>query len=428
MFDLKWIRENPSLLDDSLSKRGIARASAKIIEIDLERRALQTELQESQGRRNEASKKIGEAISNGLDNEAEALKDEIGLLKNKIQDMEQLERDLSAKLQSLLEVLPNVLSSDIPEGNSEHSNVELRTWGALPEFSYKPLQHFEIGENLSMMDFDSASKISGSRFVILKGLLARLERALAQFMLDIHVNDGGYTEVSPPLLVRDGALYGTGQLPKFSEDLFRTDEDYWLIPTAEVPLTNIFSNNILSDSELPIRVTAHTSCFRSEAGASGRDTRGMLRQHQFYKVELVSIVHPEKSADELERMTNCAESVMQRLELPYRVMLLCSGDTGFASTKTYDIEVWLPGENKYREISSCSNTGEFQARRMKTRFRIDGDKKGLEHVHTLNGSGVAIGRALIAILENYQCEDGTVIIPSALRPYMNGLEVIDGNV
>ena len=428
MFDLKWIRENSALLDDSLSKRGIANASANIIEIDTERRALQPELQESQGHRNETSRKIGEAISNGLADKAEALKDEVALLKNKIQDMEQLERDLSAKLQSLLEVLPNVLASDIPEGNSEDNNEELRCWGSIPDFSFKPLQHFEIGEHLGMMDFDSASKMSGSRFVILKGSLARLERALAQFMLDIHVNDGGYTEVSPPLLVRDEALYGTGQLPKFSHDLFRTTEDYWLIPTAEVPLTNIFSDKIISDSELPMRVTAHSSCFRSEAGASGRDTRGMLRQHQFYKVELVSIVHPEESAIELERMTKCAESVMQRLELPYRVMLLCSGDTGFASTKTYDIEVWLPGENKYREISSCSNTGEFQARRMKTRFRIDGEKKGLAYVHTLNGSGVAIGRALIAILENYQREDGAVIIPNALRPYMNGLKVIDVNV
>jgi len=424
MFDLKWIRENPDALDRSLKRRGAAAASAAILKLDSERRSVQTRLQEMQNRRNAASKEIGKAMGEGRANEAEALKQEVGSLKAAVQEAELAERDLSAEMQALLEGLPNILDADIPDGTSEDDNTELRRVGSPPEFSFEPREHFDLGEALGLMDFEAAGKLSGSRFVVLKGALARMERALAQFMLDLQTNENGYTEVSPPLLVRDDALYGTGQLPKFADDLFRTTADHWLIPTAEVPLTNMVADSILDEADLPIRMTAHTSCFRAEAGAAGKDTRGMLRQHQFYKVEMVSIVHPDKSDEELERMTGCAEAVLQRLELPYRVVVLCSGDTGFAAAKTHDIEVWLPGQGTYREISSCSNTLDFQARRMKARFRPAGDKKGAAHVHTLNGSGVAVGRALIAVIENYQREDGSIGVPEALRPYMGGLEAI----
>ena len=424
MFDLKWIRENPEALDRSLERRGAVAASSAILKLDSERRSVQTRLQDLQNRRNAASKEIGKAMGDGRANEAEALKQEVGDLKAAVQEAEQAERDLSTEMQALLEGLPNVLDNDIPDGTTEDDNTELRRVGAPPEFSFEPREHFEIGEALGLMDFDAASRLSGSRFVVLKGALARMERALAQFMLDIQTTEFGYTEVSPPLLVRDDALYGTGQLPKFADDLFRTTEDHWLIPTAEVPLTNMVADSILDEADLPIRMTAHTSCFRAEAGAAGKDTRGMLRQHQFYKVELVSIVHPDRSEEELERMTGCAEAVLQRLDLAYRVVVLCSGDTGFAATKTHDIDVWLPGQKTYREISSCSNTRDFQARRMKARFRPTGETKGAVHVHTLNGSGVAIGRALIAVVENYQREDGSIGVPDALRPYMGGLEAI----
>jgi seryl-tRNA synthetase len=424
MFDLKWIRENPDTLDRSLKRRGAEAASAGILQLDSERRAVQTRLQEMQNRRNAASKEIGKAMGEGRDNEAEALKQEVGNLKAAVQEAEQAERELSASLQPLLEGLPNVLDADIPDGKSEDDNTELRQVGTLPEFTFEPREHFDLGEALGLMDFEAAGKLSGSRFVVLKGALARMERALAQFMLDVQTTENGYTEVSPPLLVRDDALYGTGQLPKFADDLFRTTADHWLIPTAEVPLTNMVADQILDEAELPIRLTAHTSCFRAEAGAAGKDTRGMLRQHQFYKVEMVSIVHPDNSNEELERMTGCAEAVLQRLGLPYRVVVLCSGDTGFAAAKTHDIEVWLPGQGTYREISSCSNTHDFQARRMKARFRPGGDSKGVAHVHTLNGSGVAVGRALIAVMENYQREDGSIAVPEALRSYMGGLEAI----
>ena len=427
MFDLKWIRENPETLDRSLERRGADAASAAILKLDGGRRGVQTRLQEMQNRRNAASKEIGKAMGEGRANEAEALQQEVGDLKKGIQEAEQAERQFSSEMQALLEGLPNILDPAIPDGTTEHDNTELRRVGELPEFAFEPREHFEIGEALGLMDFDTASKLSGSRFVVLKGALARLERALAQFMLDVQTTEAGYTEVSPPLLVRDEALYGTGQLPKFADDLFRTTQDHWLIPTAEVPLTNMVADSILDEGELPIRVTAHTSCFRAEAGAAGKDTRGMLRQHQFYKVELVSIVHPDHSEEELERMTGCAEAVLQRLGLPYRVVVLCSGDTGFAATKTHDIEVWLPGQKTYREISSCSNTRDFQARRMKARFRPAGETKGAVHVHTLNGSGVAIGRALIAVIENYQCEDGSITVPEALRPYMGGMEVVAAN-
>ncbi|MCZ6510680.1 MAG: serine--tRNA ligase [Alphaproteobacteria bacterium] len=424
MFDLKWIRENPEALDHSLERRGAVAASSAILKLDSERRSVQTRLQEMQNRRNAASKEIGKAMGDGRANEVEALKQEVGDLKAAVQEAEQAERDLSTEMQALLEGLPNVLDNDIPDGTTEDDNTELRRVGTPPEFSFEPREHFEIGEALGLMDFDAASRLSGSRFVVLKGALARMERALAQFMLDIQTTEFGYTEVSPPLLVRDDALYGTGQLPKFADDLFRTTEDHWLIPTAEVPLTNMVADSILDEADLPIRMTAHTSCFRAEAGAAGKDTRGMLRQHQFYKVELVSIVHPDRSEEELERMTGCAEAVLQRLGLAYRVVVLCSGDTGFAATKTHDIDVWLPGQKTYREISSCSNTRDFQARRMKARFRPAGETKCAVHVHTLNGSGVAIGRALIAVIENYQREDGSIGVPDALRPYMGGLEAI----
>lgn len=427
MFDLKWIRENPEVLDDSLLRRGLKAVSAEIIKIDAERRLVLTNLQELQSQRNEASKQIGVKLGAGAVEEVEALKSKVIKLKESIQESEHSERQLGLNLQDLLIGLPNILDVSVPNGDTENDNNELRSYGEQRNFHFQPKQHYDIGENLSLMDFQSGSKLSGSRFVVLKGALARMERALAQFMLDVQTTEWGYTEIAPPLLVKEAALYGTGQLPKFSDDLFRTTGDHWLIPTAEVPLTNMVSDSILEEANLPIRFVAHTACFRSEAGAAGKDTRGMIRQHQFYKVELVSVVHPDQSDNELERMTNCAESILRYLELPYRVMLLCSGDTGFAASKTYDIEVWLPGQGAFREISSCSNTLDFQARRMKSRFRPKALNKGSLHVHTLNGSGVAIGRALIAIIENYQCEDGSIMIPEALRPYMGGIEVINAN-
>jgi len=427
MFDLKWIRENPETLDESLKKRGLKPVSDDILKIDTERRLVQTNLQEMQNQRNEVSKQIGVKVGIGSVDEVEDLKSKVIKLKESIQRNEQSERQLGENLQDLLLGLPNILDASIPNGNTENDNEELRSYGEPQNFNFQPREHYEIGEHLSLMDFQTATKLSGSRFVILKGALARMERALAQFMLDVQTTEWGYTEVAPPLLVKESALYGTGQLPKFSDDLFRTTGDHWLIPTAEVPLTNMVSDSILEEVNLPIRFVAHTACFRSEAGAAGKDTRGMLRQHQFNKVELVSVVHPDHSDDELNRMTTCAESILKYLEIPYRVMLLCSGDTGFAASKTHDIEVWLPGQGAYREISSCSNTLDFQARRMKSRFRPKGVKKGTLYVHTLNGSGVAIGRALIAIIENYQCDDGSVIIPEALRPYMGGLKVINAD-
>jgi len=381
-------------------------------------------LQEMQERRNAASKLIGAAMKDGRGDEAEALKAEVSGLKDQMETVEAEERAASSGLNDLLSGLPNVLDDDVPEGADEDDNRELRIVGSPPRFDFEPKAHFDLGEDLGLMDFETASELSGSRFVILKGALARMERALADFMLDIQTEDFGYTEVSPPLLVREDALYGTGQLPKFGDDLFRTTDERWLIPTAEVPLTNMVAGRILEESELPYRVTAHTACFRAEAGAAGKDTRGMLRQHQFYKVELVSIVKPEDSEAELDRMTGCAEEILKRLGLAYRVVVLCSGDTGFGAAKTHDLEVWMPGQDTYREISSVSNTRGFQARRMNARYRPAGDGQGPEHVHTLNGSGVAVGRALIAVLENYQNADGSITIPEALRPYMGGREVI----
>ena len=424
MFDLKWIRENPEALDRSLTRRGDAPVSARVLELDAARRAAQTRLQDMQQRRNAASKDIGGAMKDGRTEEAEALKAEVANLKTDMEAAEAEERAASEALNELLTGLPNVLDNDVPDGRNEADNLEVRVHGTPPAFDFEPKQHFDIGEALGLMDFETAAELSGSRFVLLKGRLARLERALADFMLDVQTEDYGYTEISPPLLVRAEVLHGTGQLPKFGEDLFRTTDDRWLIPTAEVPLTNMAAGKILDDGDLPMRVTAHTACFRAEAGAAGKDTRGMLRQHQFYKVELVSIVRPEDSDAELERMTGCAEEILKRLGLAYRVVKLCAGDTGFGAAKTYDLEVWMPGQDTYREISSCSNTRAFQARRMNARYRPAGEGKGPEHVHTLNGSGVAVGRALIAVLENYQNADGSVTIPEVLRPYMGGLEAI----
>jgi len=354
--------------------------------------------------------------------------DEVAQAKSIIQSGEEEEREIDKKLRDALSTLPNAPLDDVPEGEDESANAEVRSWGDKPSFSYQPKQHFEIGEALGLMDFETATKLSGARFVVLKGALARMERAIATFMLDIHTGPekdglGGYQEMLPPTLVRDHVLFGTGQLPKFAEDLFVTRDDYWLIPTAEVPLTNMVRESIVEEEELPMRMTAWTPCFRAEAGSAGRDTRGMIRQHQFSKVELVSITTEDQSLDELERMTGSAEEVLKRLELPYRTVILCIGDMGFGARKTYDIEVWLPGQDMYREISSCSVCGDFQARRMNARYRVSGEKD-LRFVHTLNGSGLAVGRTMIAIIENYQNEDGSITVPEALRPYMGGLEKI----
>ena len=422
MFDIKWIRENPGAFDRGLKLRGINAASAELIALDASRRAAQTELQELQRQRNEASKAIGAAKSRGED-AAEQMAAVQGL-KEAFQNLEQEERGLGEKLKTALAAYPNMPAADVPEGVDEGDNIEIRTWGKKPEIDGKAKQHFELGEALALMDFERAAKISGARFVVLSGALARLERALAGLMLDMHTEEYGYTEVAPPLLVREQAAFGTGNLPKFAEDLFKTVDDYWLIPTAEMPLTNLIAGEILDEADLPLRFTAYTPCFRAEAGAAGKDTRGMIRQHQFGKVEMVSIAHPRESDAEHERMTNCAEEVLRRLDLAYRTVVLSTGDLGFSARKTFDIEVWLPGQDAYREISSCSNCGEFQARRMSGRFRSEG-AKGTEFVHTLNGSGLAVGRTLVAVLENYQNADGSITIPEILRPRMGGLERIE---
>ncbi len=421
MLDLKWIREAPEAFDEGLRRRGLEPLAARVKALDAERREAVTALQAMQTRRNEASKAIGEAKRKGAD--ADELVAEVAALKDTMAANEERERQLGAELDDLLAGLPNTPAADVPDGPDESANRTERSFGDKPAFGFDAQQHFELGEALGQMDFEAAAKLSGSRFVLLKGALARLHRALAQFMLDRQTGDNGYTEINPPLLVRDHVLYGTGQLPKFAEDQFRTAEGFWLIPTAEVPLTNLAAGAILDEAELPLRVTALTPCFRSEAGSAGKDTRGMLRQHQFEKVELVSIVHPERSDLELERMVGCAEGVLQALGLHYRVVTLSTGDMGFAARKTYDIEVWLPGQGAYREISSCSNCGDFQARRMKARYRPDGEK-GTRFVHTLNGSGVAVGRALIAVMETHQRADGSIAVPPVLQPYMGGLEEI----
>jgi seryl-tRNA synthetase len=484
VLDIKWIRDNQDAFVKGLTDRGVDDPKGtltRILSLDEERRATIQKLQEAQARRNAASKEIGQAMAAKDAAKAEALKAEVAALKTTIQDGEAGERDIEKKFQDLLAAIPNMPAADVPLGVDAEANKEIRKVGTPKKFSFQPKQHFELGEALGMMDFDTAAKLSGSRFVVLKGPLARLERALAQFMLDVHTSEHGYTEINPPLLVRDDAMFGTAQLPKFVDDQFATsgpiDYDdwvefvdklapkeeywelvgpptveadgttraksrlnrdgiilseryraaknrYWLIPTAEVPLTNLVREEIVEEASLPVRVTAGTPCFRAEAGAAGKDTRGMIRQHQFSKVELVSVTTPEQSAEEHERMTACAETVLKRLEIPYRVMLLSTGDMGFAANKTYDLEVWLPGQGMYREISSCSNCGDFQARRMNARYKPKG-AKDTRFVHTLNGSGVAVGRALIAVLENYQQEDGGIVIPAALKPYMGGLDKIE---
>ncbi|MBV9378258.1 MAG: serine--tRNA ligase [Alphaproteobacteria bacterium] len=422
MHDLRWIREHPEEFDRGLTRRGLPRGADQILALDRSWRVAETQVQEAQARRNRAAREIGAAKKRG--------EDITPLLRQTTEDREAEARagaeaaELRARIDEILASLPNLPAEEVPDGPDETANRVLRHHGDPPRFDFAPLSHEAVGERLGTMDFARAGKLSGSRFVVLRGALARLERALGQFMLDLHTTEFGYTEVSPPLLVRDDAVFGTSQLPKFAEDLFRTTDGYWLIPTAEVPLTNLVAGELLEESALPLRYTAWTPCFRSEAGSAGKDTRGMIRQHQFEKVELVSIARPEDSAAEHERMTACAEEVLKRLGLAYRVVLLSTGDMGFASQKTYDIEVWLPGQGAYREISSCSNCGAFQALRMKARYRpVKG--KGTLPVHTLNGSGLAIGRTLIAILENFQRHNGTVALPPLLQPYMGGQEVIE---
>lgn len=468
MHDIKFIRENPAAFDAGLAKRGLPPKSAEILKLDEERRNRQKDIDTLLAERNQFAKKIGMAKAKGEN--VDAVMAESKALNDKIAAMEAAVNENDA-LTALLSTIPNLPADDVPVGSDETGNKQVRDHGAKPVLNFTPKEHFELGEKLGLMDFERAAKMSGARFVVLKGALARLERAIAQFMLDLHTGEFGYTEVSPPLMVRDNALYGTGQLPKFEQDLFKSvakyefafsEEElkdpkiseytkdleaegfvvkriisgktlqykrsvavdtYYLIPTAEVSLTNLVNDEIVNETSLPMRMTAHTPCFRSEAGSAGRDTKGMIRQHQFSKVELVSITHPDKSAEEHERMTACAEEVLKRLGLHYRVMLLCTGDMGFGARKTYDIEVWLPGQNMYREISSCSNCGDFQARRMKARFKPK-EGKGTQFVHTLNGSGLAVGRTLVAVLENYQQADGSIKVPDALKPYMGGVEII----
>jgi seryl-tRNA synthetase len=465
MHDIRFIREQPEVFDSALKRRNLPPMSQEILALDGERRKAQTEMQELQAKRNEASKQIGEVKRKGGD--SAALMQQVAAMKDRLAQLENMDKLYARRMQEVLSSLPNMPAPDVPDGKDEHDNKELRRFG-YPPLVNSAREHFELGEKLGLMDFETAAKLSGARFTILKGALARLERALGDFMLDLHTEEFGYTEISPPLLVKDEIMFGTAQLPKFADDQFTaartksreellhealtyaetseieglrtgeliladvvsnalsrapTKEDLWLIPTAEVPLTNLVNNSIVEREKLPLRVTARTACFRAEAGSAGKDTRGMLRQHQFYKVELVSITAPDQSKAEHERMTECAETVLNRLELPFRTIVLCTGDMGFASQKTYDIEVWMPGQNTYREISSCSNCGDFQARRMNARCKAAGDKQ-TEFVHTLNGSGVAIGRCLIAVMENYQQPDGSIVVPVALRKYMGGLEKI----
>lgn len=458
MYDIKWIRENADIFDQGRRRRGLEPLAEKLLALDDRRRAAIAKSQAAQERRNVASKEIGAAMKAGDASLAKALKIEVGELKESLAAFESEEREAIAALNSALAEIPNTPLADVPDGKDENDNVELRRVGEPRTLDFPPREHFEIGEALGLMDFETATKISGARFVVNKGALARLERALGAFMLDLHTGEHGYMEVNPPILVRDEAMFGTAQLPKFREDQFLASrnetiseaisrrvqehyltsnnptafggldvvvlqEKYWLIPTAEVPLTNLVRESILEEKDLPLRYTACTPCFRAEAGAAGKDTRGMIRQHQFTKVELVSITTPENALAEHERMLSCAEEVLKRLELPYRVVTLCTGDMGFASQKTYDIEVWLPGQNRYREISSVSVCGDFQARRMNARYRPEG-AKATRFLHTLNGSGVAVGRALVAVLENYQNADGSVTVPKVLRAYMGGIERI----
>jgi seryl-tRNA synthetase len=479
MHDIKWIRDNPDAFDAALKRRGLGGESARLMAIDERRRSIIQKLEQAQARRNAASKEIGEAKKAKDEARAQGLMAEVAELKASIPAMEAEEKQVSAELDQVLQWIPNLPLAEVPDGADEHDNVEHHRFGARRDYAFTPKQHFELGETLGLMDFEAASRLSGARFVVLKKGLARMERALGQFMLDLHTTEHGYTEVSPPILVKDEAMFGTAQLPKFGADqflgttvpesdafwndydaareaqvedirkgrikpneiataswqrqqfwkkkLFETDEylrKLWLIPTAEVPLTNLVREQIVDEDVLPLRMTACTPCFRAEAGAAGKDTRGMIRQHQFWKVELVSVTTPEASRDEHERMLACAEEVLRRLDLHYRVVTLCTGDMGFASQKTYDIEVWLPGQGLFREISSCSVCGDFQARRMQARYRTK-ENRAVRPVHTLNGSGVAVGRALVAVLENYQQADGSIAVPDVLQSYMGGMKVIE---
>jgi len=419
MHDIRFIRENPAAFDAALTRRGLEPLSAGILALDERSRAIKTELQHGQARRNEASKAIGQAIAIKDMEKAESLKAEVAALKEQMPALEAEERETGEALQAMLAAIPNLPADDVPPGEDEAANVELSRWGEPRGFPFTPQDHADFGPALGL-DFEGAAALSGARFAALRGQMARLHRALAQFMLDRQSGGNGYEEVNPPLLVRDEALFGTGQLPKFAEDLFRTTDGRWLIPTAEVSLTNLVREQIVPMESLPLRLTALTPCFRSEAGSAGRDTRGFIRQHQFEKVELVAICKPEASEAEHERMCAAAEGILQALNLPYRKMLLCTGDMGFSARKTYDLEVWLPSQQTYREISSISNCGDFQARRMNARFKPEGEKQ-TRFLHTLNGSGLAVGRTLVAVLENYQQEDGSVIVPEALAPYMGGI-------
>ncbi len=422
MHDLKALRDNPAAYDQNWARRGLSPQTPIILELDEKRRALQTELQTAQNRRNEASKEIGAVKSKGGD--ASELMAEVASLKDRMAILEEQERDAADKLNEVLSALPNMVASDVPDGADENDNVEIRTYGTPKQSNAVVPDHVAIGEALGMMDFEAAAKVAGTRFVVNKNGIAKLQRALAQFMLDTHTMEHGYTEIDPPLLVNSDVMYGTTQLPKFRDDQFETTDGRWLIPTAEVVLTNLVREEILEESAMPLRFTAMTPCFRKEAGSAGKDTRGIIRQHQFYKVEMVSIVSPDESEAEHQRMLECAENILKKLELPFRTIVLCAGDAGFASRKTYDIEVWVPSQNKYREISSCSNCGDIQSRRMKTRFKRAG-AKDTEFVHTLNGSGVAVGRALVAVMENYyDPTDGGIFVPEVLKPYMRGITKI----
>ena len=416
MLDIKKVRENPKLIDQTLEKRNHPAISKELLSYDENNRNLISELQKIQEERNSKSKLIGEHAANGKKDEAEKLKVEVGNLKSKMQDLEDQQRNSQNTLDAMLAEIPNLPDESVPVGD-ESNNKEIKIEGKKKNFSFDLKEHFDLGENLNVMSFEQAANISGARFVIQKGKLARLERAIANFMLDLHTTEFGYEEMNVPILVKDQAVFGTGQLPKFKDDLFKTTNDYWLIPTAEVPLTNMTRETVLDITDLPKRYVSHTPCFRSEAGAAGRDTRGIMRQHQFYKVELVSLTSEDESKDEHERMLSCAEEVLKRLDLHYRIVVLSSQDMGFSAQKTYDIEVWLPGQKEYREISSCSNCGDFQSRRMNSRYK---DNDVTKFLHTLNGSGLAVGRTLIAIMENYQNSDGSIDIPDVLNPYMNG--------
>jgi len=427
MHDIRTVRADPAGFDAAMARRGLTAVSDRLLAWDTERRAALTVLQDKQARRNAIAREVGQGRRAGTD--TAALEAEATSLRGEMEALEARAGVLDGEIRGVLETLPNVLDPDVPDGADEGANIVLATHGAPRDLGFAPKQHFELGEALGLMDFAAASKIAGARFVVLRGALARLERALGQFMLDLHTREHGYTEMVVPSLVNDATAYGTDKLPKFADTMFQTTDGRWLIPTAEVPLTAMVMNEMVAEAALPMRLTALTDCYRSEAGAAGRDTRGMLRQHQFRKVEMVSITHPDRSDEEHERMTRCAEEVLRRLEVPFRRVVLSSGDTGFGAAKTFDLEVWLPGQQAWREISSCSNTRGFQARRMNARFRA-ADGKGVAHVHTLNGSGVAVGRALIAVMENHQQGDGSIRVPEVLWPYMGGnagsVQVISG--